>query len=191
MPREPRWARDGPSRRAPETSLERGNFSPRRKTGWRGKTFGYFGSFQSDSPEEAKHRVHAYAEATLKYPGQRSRSAKPERKKAPALPADRGRGPLLQWCAGPRHFDGIEPRGFRGQGPLLRKNRGSPGGAEAGRFASKLAPTKNKRPLFRGLFHAARRITPSAPPSAPTTTGRQRTSRSPPGARCAPRSLHQ
>jgi len=33
---------DGPSTRAPETPMERGNFSPKRKTGCRGKTFGYF-----------------------------------------------------------------------------------------------------------------------------------------------------
>ncbi|MBB4861939.1 hypothetical protein HNP46_000776 [Pseudomonas nitritireducens] len=64
MSRERCRARDGPSARAPETPFQRGNFSPKRKTGCRGKTFAYFGSLQSRSPEGAKHRLRARTEAT-------------------------------------------------------------------------------------------------------------------------------
>ena len=64
MPRELRWARDGPSQRAPETPLQRGNFSPKRKTGCPGQDLWLLCVvWQSDSPEGAKQEASAHAEA--------------------------------------------------------------------------------------------------------------------------------
>ncbi|MCP1627034.1 hypothetical protein J2T47_005803 [Pseudomonas nitroreducens] len=51
--------------RAPETSLQRGNFSPKRKTGCPGQDLCLLWVVcQSRSPEGAKHRVHAHTKAT-------------------------------------------------------------------------------------------------------------------------------
>ncbi len=61
---------DGPSTRAPETSMERGNFSPKRKTGCRGRPFGSFWGPKTDSPEGAKQKVSSHTEAAQKHPNE-------------------------------------------------------------------------------------------------------------------------
>ncbi len=67
MPRELRWAKDGPSQRAPETSVQRGNFSPKRKTGCPGRAFlvTSLAFERSDSPEGAKPNTSEHANAAL------------------------------------------------------------------------------------------------------------------------------
>ncbi len=50
---------------------------------------------QSGSPEGAKLEASAHAEAAQKFRDQRSKPAPPAQQEAPALPADRGHGPLL------------------------------------------------------------------------------------------------
>ncbi|OQR31142.1 hypothetical protein BWR15_21275 [Pseudomonas sp. T] len=102
MPRKPRLARDGPSRRAPETPKNRGYFSRSEKPDVGARLFGSFweGGYPAfakrDSPEGAKHEAHAHAEAAQKYPSRSSRPVTPKSRLAPSLPADRGHGPLLQ-----------------------------------------------------------------------------------------------
>ena len=77
MSRELRWARDGPSQRAPETSVERGNFSPKRKTGCPGQDLCLlWGVCQRRSPEGAKQEARAHTGAAQEHP---SRGSKPAR----------------------------------------------------------------------------------------------------------------
>ncbi|WP_313466487.1 hypothetical protein, partial [Pseudomonas nitroreducens] len=71
-------ARDGPSWRAPETSVQRGYFSPQAKNRMEGQDLLVpFGAFaKRDSPEGAKQNLAAHTEATLKHiPTRRTQSA--------------------------------------------------------------------------------------------------------------------
>ncbi|RFQ26357.1 hypothetical protein D0N87_19725 [Pseudomonas sp. ATCC 13867] len=59
MSRERRWAMDGPSTRAPETSMERGN-PGEAGAGCRGKRFGYFLAFEKVTRPRGRNKIYQH-----------------------------------------------------------------------------------------------------------------------------------